>query len=259
LPGGVPDADDTAGALLALRKLGPADAEVLSAAEAGVRWLLDLQNRDGGMPTFCRGWGALPFDRSGADLTAHAVAAWSAWRPELDAKLHPRIDRAIRRSIDYLAANQCSDGAWAPLWFGNQRAVDDENLTYGTSRVLAALATLDDATHPRLSSMKRSASEWLLASQVADGSWGGDRDGGGSIEETALAVVALSAIAHSNSPSDPRHSTAIRRAAAWLIAQTDHGRRFDAAPIGLYFAKLWYFEELYPLIWSVAALRGAAS
>ena len=36
-------------------------------------WLIHLQNRDGGWPTFCRGWGALPFDRSGCDLTAHVL------------------------------------------------------------------------------------------------------------------------------------------------------------------------------------------
>ena len=42
---------------------------------AGVRWLLDLQNRDGGWPTFCRGWGKLPFDKSSPDLTAHALRA----------------------------------------------------------------------------------------------------------------------------------------------------------------------------------------
>ncbi|MEZ6048428.1 MAG: hypothetical protein R3C11_23220 [Planctomycetaceae bacterium] len=40
-----------------------------------MNWLLDLQNRDGGWPTFCRGWGALPFDRSAPDLTAHALRA----------------------------------------------------------------------------------------------------------------------------------------------------------------------------------------
>ena len=28
----------------------------------------------------------------------------------------------------------------------------------------------------------------------------------------------------------------------------------QAAPIGLYFAKLWYYERLYPLIFTVAAL-----
>src|SRR5262249_56792584 len=72
LPGGVPDADDTAGALLALRHLGQSDSEIRDSARRGIRWLLELQNRDGGMPTVCRGWGKLPFDRSGADLTAPA-------------------------------------------------------------------------------------------------------------------------------------------------------------------------------------------
>src|SRR6202011_2068157 len=61
LPGGVPDADDTAGALLALKNLGAEDSRVLKAAASGVEWLLGSQNRDGGIPTFCRGWGTLPF------------------------------------------------------------------------------------------------------------------------------------------------------------------------------------------------------
>ena len=28
-----------------------------------------------------------------------------------------------------------------------------------------------------------------------------------------------------------------------------------ASPIGLYFAKLWYYEDLYPLIFAVSALQ----
>ena len=55
LPGGVPDADDTAGAIIALTNL-----EHPEGVAAGIRWLLDLQNRDGGWPTFCRGWEGSP-------------------------------------------------------------------------------------------------------------------------------------------------------------------------------------------------------
>ncbi len=73
LPGAVPDADDTSGALLALHNLG-VTAESKQAAVVGLTWLLDLQNGDGGWPTFCRGWGHLPFDRSSADISAHALA-----------------------------------------------------------------------------------------------------------------------------------------------------------------------------------------
>jgi len=80
LPGGVPDADDTAGALLALHRLGDIDDRVIAAATLGCQWLIDLQNRDYGIPTFCRGWTGLPFDRSSNDLTAHAQLAWEAWR-----------------------------------------------------------------------------------------------------------------------------------------------------------------------------------
>ena len=64
-----------AGALLALRALGDADGASRRAALSGARWLRSLQNRDGGIPTFCRGWGQLPFDQSTSDLTAHALRA----------------------------------------------------------------------------------------------------------------------------------------------------------------------------------------
>jgi squalene-hopene/tetraprenyl-beta-curcumene cyclase len=30
-------------------------------------------------------------------------------------------------------------------------------------------------------------------------------------------------------------------------------------PIGFYFAKLWYFERLYPLIWTTGALGKVAA
>ena len=142
LPGGVPDADDTAGALLALLALGAVDSEIEHAGRAGVRWLLDLQNRDGGIPTFCRGWGALPFDRSAPDLTAHTLRAWSAWLPQLDARTKTRTLRAIARGLTFLAKTQRSDGAWLPLWFGNEHAPDDENPVHGTAHVIVALREL---------------------------------------------------------------------------------------------------------------------
>src|SRR5262249_10540597 len=80
LPGGVPDGDDTPGAVLALAHLG-SDAESPT-MEASIRWLTGLQNADSGWPTFCRGWGHLPFDRSGSDLTAHVLRAMLWWRQE---------------------------------------------------------------------------------------------------------------------------------------------------------------------------------
>src|SRR5205823_3333031 len=110
LPGGVPDADDTAGALLALRHLGAMDEGTREAAIAGIAWLLDLQNRDGGLPTFCRGWGTLPFDRSGADLTAHALRAWAAWIEDVPEHLQRRMREAISAAVNFLSHAQRPDG-----------------------------------------------------------------------------------------------------------------------------------------------------
>src|SRR5262249_13688462 len=175
-------------------------------------------NADGGWPTFCRGWGTLPFDRSGVDLTAHAVRAihlWSnqiksIWHPSLtserlegpdgrstplwgDAALHgmkdiersPALDKAIVRGISYIKHHQRPDGSWLPLWFGNQHAPNDENPTYGTARVLAAYRDLDKMD----SEPARRGVAWLLDAQNPDGGWGGAKGVPSSAEETPLAVA----------------------------------------------------------------------
>jgi squalene-hopene/tetraprenyl-beta-curcumene cyclase len=46
---------------------------------------------------------------------------------------------------------------------------------------------------------------------------------------------------------------------AWIVERTDGGRTTLAAPIGLYFARLWYWETFYPLIFAVEGLRAARS
>jgi squalene-hopene/tetraprenyl-beta-curcumene cyclase len=247
LPGGVPDADDTPGALLALAKLGPPDARTLTAVRAGVAWLLNLQNADGGIPTFCRGWTGLPFDRSSNDLTAHALLAWAAWLPHLGVDLRGAVEAAARRGVRYLQRTQRPDGAWAPLWFGNQHADEIENLTYGTSRVLR-LADVGDKLPvgpPWRANLER-ARDWLLAAQNPDGGWGGRPGTPSSIEETALALEGLAAAGADAATRE--------RGVRWLADATADGTRFPPTPIGFYFANLWYYEALYPLVYTVAAL-----
>ena len=239
LPGGVPDADDTPGALLALRHLGPINAVLQTAGERGIRWLLDLRNRDGGMPTFCQGWGALPFDCSAPDLTAHALSAWQAWLPDLQMPLRVGVERAIAGAKAYLTRTQNKDGSWAPLWFGNEHTPDNHNPTYGTSRVVMALPA-DDSGRLR-------ATQWLRTAQNSDGGWGGGPGVASTIEETALALQALSVTPEADSRE------AIERGITWLIELTVQGTRTPARPIGLYFARLWYFEDLYPLIFAAGA------
>jgi squalene-hopene/tetraprenyl-beta-curcumene cyclase len=269
LSGGVPDADDTAGALLALAAWWRADCAretILPAAAAGVRWLLDLQNSDGGWPTFCRGWGTMPFDRSGNDLTAHALRALAGWRKALagDAsgaqprgdELDARIAAALQKGVRFLAAAQHPEGFWEPLWFGNQHRPREDNPVYGTAKVLGALGDLDLLQGaPAIRAL-----DWLCSVQHRGGSWGGGvecdletRFGQASVEETALAVEALFGCGQAQA-----HEQAALKGLTWLIDAVEANRHQESSPIGFYFARLWYYERLYPLIMTVSALGQAA-
>ncbi|MEX0701909.1 MAG: prenyltransferase/squalene oxidase repeat-containing protein [Planctomycetales bacterium] len=301
LPGGVPDGDDTPGALLALMSLdseslasggrqppgtfggfGPQDdgdhrgadtprsPSVRSALELGIHWLLNLQNRDGGWPTFCRGWGTLPFDRSAPDLTAHCLRAIQHWLSSAECGVRIaergagsagrsvnsafptphsalRATRAIARGYRYLARTQRPDGSWLPLWFGNQHAANDENPVYGTARVLAAY---HDCGRTDCQSV-REGLRWLVAAHNADGGWGGAKGIASTVEETALATDAVLALA-------PEHPAGWK-GVEWLLKRVEAGTHGETSPIGFYFAKLWYFEGLYPLAFTTAALRRAAT
>lgn len=240
--GGVPDADDTSAVVLALRKLASESPEAHRAAAAGLRWLCGLQNRDGGMPTFCRGWSGLPFDRSTSDISAHALRAAAAWETELEV---PSL--LARGLVAWLTRMQHADGSWLPLWFGNQHDSQLENPLYGTARVLAARGELVQAGARAAVSR---AERWLVANQNEDGGFGARRGLPSTIEETALGLGALA-------EAEGEVTGALRRGVAWLAERTDGGRTFEPAPIGLYFARLWYAEALYPVIFSVGALARA--
>jgi squalene-hopene/tetraprenyl-beta-curcumene cyclase len=89
-----------------------------------------------------------------------------------------------------------------------------------------------------------------MAAQNPDGGWGGAPDTPSTIEETALAVEILL-------DAGPEVRPAVNKGLAWLVEQIESGGLRRPAPIGFYFAKLWYFEKLYPIIFSVAALGRA--
>ena len=283
LSGAVPDCDDTPAAVLATELMRPyasnqKKTEIGDAQTRAIKWINGLQNRNGGWPTFCRGWGKLPFDRSSTDLTAHAIRALHTClvretETDFDQKqLHK--DSAISAGLRFLEHQQNNDGSWMPLWFGNQDRNDESNPIYGTAKVLLT---------PGLPKpLAGRGVEFLIDSQNDDGGWGGGSSVAeklaspknaadlnlpgidsanelkipagltSSVEETALAVEAL--CMQFNAAGPDRVQAAILGGVDFLVQSVQDSRHRVAWPIGFYFAKLWYHERLYPLIFTVAAL-----
>jgi hypothetical protein len=244
-PGSVPDGDDTPGVILALLKLQPKNwvkKEVLT----GCNWLRRLQNRDGGFPTFSKGWGKLPFDQSCSDLTGHNLLAVSAvlekYRGELEKSEYVRLEKLFEKALKYLEVKQQADGRWLPLWFGNQCTTDHTNPVYGTAKVLTYLkdtgqhAWLPKRLKQRLIPVIKKGSRFLISVQNSDGSWGGAKNISGTMEETALAVSALASVENKK----------ICHAGLKWLDKFYRKYGFKAAPVGLYFASLWYDEKMYP-------------
>lgn len=294
LSGAVPDADDTPAALLALHVWYQKDTtytaevsalrearrlRVLEAVGLGLRWLVRLQNRDGGWPTFCRGWGTLPFDRSGSDLTAHAIRAISVWQQSLSqqrlGKFAPsasQLEKALSRGWRYLERQQRPDGSWIPLWFGNQDRAEEDNPIYGTGRVLLCYGQCGRTE----SAAFQRGKEFLLKCQNDDGGWGGgttisyeiesesgkphvhaspesSRSGNlirSTLEETAVALEGIMFHSGTMDPPDP-----IIRGLNCINTAIEGGHHSISQPIGFYFARLWYHEQMYPLVFPLSALK----
>jgi len=300
LSGAVPDGDDTPAAILAALNYRSTVTDAMArtkldaAIAKGLNWLADLQNSDGGLPTFCRGWGQLPFDRSSTDLTAHFIRAIDAAEEIgagqgragaplniiIDSKLHKKLLACRTRAIQFLRKMQRADGSWLPLWFGNQDNLDDENPIYGTARVLLAIGKIEELT-----SEAALCVDYLLSHQNEDAGWGGgpsvaeyfaknhvkadDSANCGEFrsgfEETCVAVEAIADYLRNPGTLQMvreagrvhRGEQAIINAVQWLVRAVNGNHHHHAWPIGFYFAKLWYYEKLYPLVFATAAMSAA--
>ena len=251
LSGSVPDGDDTSGALVALYYLtqGKSSTEV----ENGLKWLMGLQNNDGGMPTFCKGWGKLPFDRSTPDITAHAILAMGLWLPSLEGKLKADVQTSLDRmlmwmekSLEMRGERAEGDNSWGPLWFGDQDAEDEKAPVYGTA---TAIDYLMSAQHPVATKLARSRIGFILRTQNEDGGWGGNKDVKSKVTFTCRALAALGHF--------PEHYEENKqRGWNYLYERFKAGTLYDREPIGLYFSRLWYSEELYNVLFLLNALKG---
>jgi prenyltransferase beta subunit len=242
LPGAVPDADDTAGTLIALHYL--LHGEYCNQVGKGIEWLLHIQNSDGGIPTFCKGWGKLPFDRSSPDISAHTLMAFELWKDELPSDLKKNCIKGSNRIIKWMQKTQSSQGTWMPLWFGDQDADNEQSPIYGTAVALEHLSIIES---PIAQQMTEKAINYLLSVQNADGGWGGNINLPSKITLTAKVLSALVCNKINNQNTN--------LAFDFLYAKFRNGELYNAEPIGLYFSRLWYSEKMYNITFVLNAIN----
>lgn len=107
-----PTVEGTAPTLLALIDVG--DAASLQPVDDGVKWLLGVQNEDGG-------WGSASGNGSRTCLTGNAVAAL--------ARTGPRARSALAHAMSYLKSAQNLDGGW-----GGESRPTIERASHGSGR-----------------------------------------------------------------------------------------------------------------------------
>ena len=215
----------------------------LAAMWRGVRWVLAMQNSDGG-------WGAfdvdndrelftqVPFadhnamiDPSTADITARVMEMLGTIR--VDPKHH-----AMQRALDFVWQHQEEDDSWYGRW--------GVNYIYGTWQVLAGLERAGvPADDPRI----RGAVRWLNSVQQESGGWGesplsyDDPQSKGigpvTASQTAWALLGLMAAGET-------HSESVRRGVDYLINQQDADGSWDEPWFtGTGFPKVFYLKYHY--------------
>ena len=251
-----PDTDDTAEAILALRRVElPRSADgrpgARPAIDRAVHWLNGMQSKNGA-------WGAfdadntreivtkLPFcdfgaviDAPSADVTAHIVEALAA---EGLAASKP-----VRRGVVWLLRNQEPDGSWFGRW--------GANYIYGTGAAVPALIAA--GVLPSKPAIRRAVA-WLVEHQNPDGGWGEDLRSYGdpalagrgvsTASQTAWALLALLAAGGATGAAE--------RGIGWLAAtQRADGSWDEPQFTGTGFPGDFYINyHLYRLAFPVSAL-----
>lgn len=254
-----PDNDDTAMVCKALwRAAGaaPHDASrYRAAATRGVRWIIAMQNDDGGWAAFDRTrdrrWmESIPFadhnamqDPSCADITGRVLEALVTCGVST-------TDPAVRKGVAYLRGQQRDEGCWWGRW--------GCNFLYGTWQAVGGLIAVGE--DPR-SPMLTRALTWLRSVQNDDGGFGESANsyldeslmgrGPSTASQTAWGVISMMNILGPRAADD----TAVRAAIAYLCrTQLTHDAPKDPPeflhnePAGSWREK-WYTGTGFPKVY----------
>ncbi len=224
-----------------------------AAISRGLRWMLAMQNRDGGWGAFDRNnnrqfLNYVPFadhnamlDPSTPDLTGRVLEALGTLGYRLG---HPAVDRAIA----FLRRTQEPDGAWFGRW--------GVNYIYGTWQVLMGLRAVG---LPIQDPAIVAGADWLLSCQQSDGGWGESpatyddpsRRGQGptTASQTAWAILGLVAAGRADDP-------ALLRAVRFLLdRQQPDGTWQEQEFTGTGFPRVFYLRyHYYPISFPLLAL-----
>jgi sporulenol synthase len=247
-----PDVDDTTAALRALARNVKIDSRTRMSWEKGIKWVVTMQNDDGGWPAFERNvnqsWlKLLPIEKgeflvadpSSADLTGRTLEFFGNYT-----KL-PKNHPILLRGIHSLLQQQLENGSWYGRW--------GICYIYGTWAALTGLKAVG------LSSKQhsiRKAVKWLKSIQNTDGGWGescrSDSEekyvplGYSTLTHTAWAVDAL--ISASENPS-----ASIQKGIQYLLNASENNDWTTDYPKGQGMAGGFYihyhsYRYIFPLL-----------